>query len=79
MVDRSPPAPTPLLRRCFAFHQFCAARMWGELLVARETLAPRRRLVKMKSSYVQFCEIPSVQEELRWQFLQDVVAQVSVN
>ena len=53
--------------------------MWGELLLARETLAPRCRLVKMKSSYVQFCEIPGVQEELGCQFLQDVVAQVSVN
>ena len=53
--------------------------MWEELLVARETLASRRRLVKMQPSYVQFCEIPGVQEQLRWQFLQDVVAQVSVN
>ena len=63
----------------FCFLQFFAARMLGELLVARETLASRRRLVKMKPSYVQFCEISGVQEQLRRQFLQDVVPQVSVN
>ena len=80
MVDLSPrPNPTPLLRRCFAYLQFCAARMWEELLLARGTLASRCKRVIMKSPYVQFFEIPGVQEQLRWQFLQDVVAQVSVN
>ena len=33
----------------------------------------------MKTPYIQFCEIPGADEQLRGQLLQDVVAEVSVN
>ena len=33
----------------------------------------------MKTLYVQFCEVPGAEEQIRWQLLYGVVAQVSVN
>ena len=34
----------------------------------------RRSSAIMKTPYIQFCEIPGADEQLRWQLLQDVVA-----
>ena len=55
------------------FPSIWVARMWKEFLITRVTLATSATNI-MKSSYIQFCDISGVQEQLRWQLLQNVFA-----